>query len=461
MALELNLWVDPSNNTNVLDSSVLGGTDNCTYGFVGNDYLISKNFNTILREMSLVTKSLAEALFDPSVSIRTSGSKIQNLNSKTTVADLKSAIISVLNGLKVSTLYGGAKNDIPYQTTTGTGFITAPTLPGQVLTAIGTTPTDLSVKWSSIPETVTANPSDTATATLSKIKINNTVYSVPSGSSGAVTSVNGQTGDVNVQATLVSGTNIKTINGNSILGNGDLAIHGDVTSVNGATGAVTIPVVKANTGTATATLTKLKIDNTVYSVPQGGSSAVTSVNGLTGDVTVPVVVMNPVETATATATKIKVDNTVYDIPQAGSSVTGIKLNSATAQTGSVGPFYAPTTAGSTGNVLASNGAGAPIWTPTVTNAANVTSSIGGHTLSEIFGSDGTTVKEALHATAASNAGTATYAADVLLSIAGHSISTIFESDGTTAKKATKALGLQSFAMSYAGGVLTITYVEEQ
>lgn len=41
-----------------------------------------------------------------------------------------------------------------------------------------------------------------------------------------VTSVNGQTGDVTVQETLVSGTNIKTINGNSILGAGNLQVSG-------------------------------------------------------------------------------------------------------------------------------------------------------------------------------------------------------------------------------------------
>lgn len=39
-----------------------------------------------------------------------------------------------------------------------------------------------------------------------------------------VTSVNGQVGDVTVQETLVSGTNIKTIDGNSVLGSGDLEL---------------------------------------------------------------------------------------------------------------------------------------------------------------------------------------------------------------------------------------------
>ena len=41
---------------------------------------------------------------------------------------------------------------------------------------------------------------------------------------GQVTSVNGQTGAVTVQETLVSGTNIKTVNGNSVLGSGNLEL---------------------------------------------------------------------------------------------------------------------------------------------------------------------------------------------------------------------------------------------
>ena len=53
------------------------------------------------------------------------------------------------------------------------------------------------------------------------------------GGGGSVTSVNGQTGavvldaeDVGAQETLVSGTNIKTVNGNSLLGSGNIAISG-------------------------------------------------------------------------------------------------------------------------------------------------------------------------------------------------------------------------------------------
>lgn len=47
---------------------------------------------------------------------------------------------------------------------------------------------------------------------------------VDSDQKGQVTSVNNQTGAVTVQETLVSGTNIKTIDGNSILGSGDLEL---------------------------------------------------------------------------------------------------------------------------------------------------------------------------------------------------------------------------------------------
>ena len=47
---------------------------------------------------------------------------------------------------------------------------------------------------------------------------------VDSDQKGQVTSVNNQTGDVTVQETLVSGTNIKTIDGNSVLGSGDLEL---------------------------------------------------------------------------------------------------------------------------------------------------------------------------------------------------------------------------------------------
>ena len=47
---------------------------------------------------------------------------------------------------------------------------------------------------------------------------------VDSDRKGQVTSVNGQTGDVTVQETLVNQTNIKSVNGNSLLGSGNLEL---------------------------------------------------------------------------------------------------------------------------------------------------------------------------------------------------------------------------------------------
>jgi hypothetical protein len=57
-----------------------------------------------------------------------------------------------------------------------------------------------------------------------------------------VQSVNGSTGAVSVQATLVSGTNIKTINSESLLGSGNITISGSggVTTLDGLSGALTL-----------------------------------------------------------------------------------------------------------------------------------------------------------------------------------------------------------------------------
>jgi hypothetical protein len=57
-----------------------------------------------------------------------------------------------------------------------------------------------------------------------------------------VQSVNGSTGAVSVQPTLVSGTNIKTINNQSLLGSGNIDISGSggVTSIDGLDGAITL-----------------------------------------------------------------------------------------------------------------------------------------------------------------------------------------------------------------------------
>ena len=75
-----------------------------------------------------------------------------------------------------------------------------------------------------------------------------------------VQSVNGSTGAVSVQPTLVSGTNIKTINGESVLGAGNIEVSGSggVSSVNTLDGALTLAagsnVTITDNGTDTITI---------------------------------------------------------------------------------------------------------------------------------------------------------------------------------------------------------------
>ena len=120
-----------------------------------------------------------------------------------------------------------------------------------------------------------ANPSEEATETLNKVKIGVTTYSIPSSEGGTVDETyvadalsNFLADEIepkleDKQDTLVSGTNIKTINGTSILGSGNISIEGG--SGSGTT-------VEANpTDDATSVLNKLKVAGVTYSLPSGGS----------------------------------------------------------------------------------------------------------------------------------------------------------------------------------------------
>jgi hypothetical protein len=87
-------------------------------------------------------------------------------------------------------------------------------------------------------------------------------------------------GDLTVQPTLVSGTNIKTINSNSILGSGDLVITGGVSSVS-----ATTPVVATGTTTPVISLASnygdtqnpyaSKTANNILAAPNGSSGVPT------------------------------------------------------------------------------------------------------------------------------------------------------------------------------------------
>ena len=72
----------------------------------------------------------------------------------------------------------------------------------------------------------------------------------------AVTSVNGSTGAVTVQPTLVSGTNIKTINNSSILGSGNLTVGGGEWTL--ASGSLSDYITITNKTSSTCTINILK-----------------------------------------------------------------------------------------------------------------------------------------------------------------------------------------------------------
>lgn len=142
-----------------------------------------------------------------------------------------------------------------------------------------------------------------------KDKDNNTI--IPVTNTNAVFDGNGDTVDTLLagkQEILVSGTNIKTINGVSILGGGDIVVGGAVNSVNSKTGTVVLDGTDINVDNTEATpVTIATALSAKYEKPSGGipktdlassvqtslgkadtalqSAPVTSVNGQTGAVT--------------------------------------------------------------------------------------------------------------------------------------------------------------------------------
>ena len=186
MANELNLW-SSTTNSGILNSTDLALQDNCKNGFGSNDYLISSNFNTILRETSLVTKALIDALFVRNVnpSINTTAPTLETINSKTELTTLRNAIVNTLNGLvsqsspttSADNLSGGGQGQIPIQSGVGTTTFITGGSSGQYLKKTSTGAT-----WATLPTgtSVEGNPSSAVTESelLSKIKINNKVYGV-------------------------------------------------------------------------------------------------------------------------------------------------------------------------------------------------------------------------------------------------------------------------------------------
>lgn len=190
-------------------------------------------------------------------------------------------------------------------------------------------------------------------ADISKITLNGTDYNVK---------------DPNAQETLVSGTNIKTINNESILGSGNITIQG------GAGGGETVIELTqaqydALTGYAEDT-TYIITDATPINMDDYATTG--TVNTLSGQVaTLSGDVADKADKANITARSSK-----YFFPRYNSQgiITGdtqvygqnLTINGTTktiiqASNTSFGAIYAPTSQGAQNAVLLSNGSGSPKW----------------------------------------------------------------------------------------------------
>lgn len=152
------------------------------------------------------------------------------------------------------------------------------------------------------------------------------------------------------QDTLVSGTNIKTVNGTTLLGSGDLAV-GTVTQVS-----ASVPSflsVQGSPVTSTGTIA-ISYSGQALPVANGGTGATTFTSGsyLKGAGTGAVTAQQGIPAGDITSGTVAVargGTNSSSTPTAGAIAYGN------------GTSYAFTQAGTAGQVLRSNGTGAPVW----------------------------------------------------------------------------------------------------
>lgn len=218
----------------------------------------------------------------------------------------------------------------------------------------GTTDTALAGKVDT--SAYTAYTASTDTALSGKVDVS--VYSAYTGSTA--TALAGK------QETLVSGTNIKTINNESILGEGNITIQGG----GGGGGETVIELTKAqyealDPGPAADTTYIITDADTVDLNDYAPASGLTELSG-----TVETLSSTKADAANVTArstnwipgwNKQGIITGGTQIYTGNINVNGTPMTIYQYSSGNLGTIYAPTSAGTAGQPLLSNGSGAPVW----------------------------------------------------------------------------------------------------